>query len=279
MKTILIIISILVISCENSENRNLKNTKQNKTQAKDNKPVLENSEKDKKNENEQKEKLFSFKTLKEKAILIGDNIELLELSGNKFKRKKNLDENLVVDIESISNILFGQTGYYCDSHHMFKIKTGDINGYIIGKYIYRIVNLKEEVSFIYDKKHFKIKKAKFFGRGEVNEEDKMDCDIKIEPILMYNIESNRVKLINLKINKLSNELSANDKYFELRSSYGYFDKIKSIETIEKGIILTISRDFEGYLDEYKVLITNEKGNFFGEYIKNGIDHKEAEVND
>lgn len=232
------------------------------------KPKLEINNFDTTQKKSMNDKTIPFKQFKGYAILLGNNIELL---NEKFKKVSQLNENEVVEIEMISDSLFQLTKDYCDAFKYLKIKKGNQKGIIDGRYVYQIIDSEDDTTFKIKNKQFFIKSTSYLGISASNEDGLTFCSKYFEPIVIFNDKLENAKFVKLKINSTSKKAIWNQgfKYFELMANDGACDKINQIKSSEKGIILTIKREFQEGWNEYKVLLTFEGGDYYAEYLTYG----------
>jgi hypothetical protein len=256
MKRLLYIFSILFASCGQTGN---------KAQEQPPEVIREQIESAEKSF---EKKLITFKGHKGRAVLIGENIDVLD---NELQSVTTLNESSIVEIVGLSDSLFQKTDDYCDAFRYVKIKTDSQKGIIDGRNVYELTELQQDTSFNYNDKEFDIKTTSFFGIGVSDDDGLTFCSKYHEPVVLIESDSNQPKLIEIIKNDISKEAfwEYDFKYFELMANDGAYDKINAIEQTESGVILTIKREFQEGWNEYQVQLKLSEKTYKAEYLNYG----------
>jgi hypothetical protein len=212
---------------------------------------------------------MTFNDLSGQAILVGGNVDILDLNLNKTS---TLEEGSLVYILGISDSLFQETDDFCDAFHYVKISIDSKEMLVDGRSIYQILGSTGQDTLIkFRDKEFELKTTSFFGIGASNEDGLTFCNKYYEPIVLIERKSNTTRFIQLIKNNISKEATWKHEfdYFVLMANDGASDKIENIEETSDGIILTIKREFQEGWNNSRVKITLDQADYHAEYMDYG----------
>lgn len=250
MKSLTTILSLIIlVSCGQQENK----TNQDITEKVEN--VLTDTTQTK----------ITFSKVNGRAILLGDNIKLLDENFKEIKDISYLNEQFV-DVTEVSDKYhkINPTDDYCQEFKYVKIKTKDFEGYVNGRKIYepvkhtqnKIVQINNnEVSFIV---------TSYFGIGASDDNGLTGCSA-YTPVVFSDRSVNYEGLVKMVKNK---NYEDNYPYFELKNDDGATDKILSIDKQDDKYLLKIERTYQESEATLLVEIYKDKsGIFVAEIIK------------
>ena len=215
---------------------------------------------------------LTFNDQSGQAILLGENIDILDINLNKVS---TLKEGTVVNMLGISDSLFQKTNDYCNSFRYVKISLDRKEFLVNGRNIYQIGNLYDtngqDTLFNFQDKEFELKTTSFFGIGVADDDGLTFCSNYYEPIVLFDKKLNSTKFVHLSKNDVSSEATWKDEfdYFILMANDGALDKIENIEEVSNGVILTIKREFQEGWNRYRVKFVLDRGEYHAEYIDYG----------
>lgn len=218
---------------------------------------------------------LTFNELSGQAILLGENIAILDLNLDKFS---TLEEGTLVSMLGISDSLFQTPDDYCNAFHYVKISVDNKELLVDGRNIYQLFDSYntsgQYTSFNFQEKEFELKTTLFFGIGATDDDGLTFCSNYYEPIVLLEKTSNTTKLVHLVKNGISSEASWKDEfnYFVLMANDGALDSIENIEEISNGVILTIKREFQEGWNRYHVKLLLDKSEYHAEYMDYGEIH-------
>ncbi len=262
MKRYLIAIILLSIcACSNPQkkgNEQQSTQEQNSIGSLTNTAVLDKSGKE-----------LKFKETNEKAVLIGEKIELLDKNLNTIDDISNL-KGKIIDIKGISDSLCNKSKNICDAFWYVKIETKNIVGIVNGRKVFKIQNSNQNTSFLIDSNQMQILTTGFLGMGVEYEGDLLGCPVN-QPILMKDIKNNYFGLVALIQNEYSKKANWDNEYpyFELRSDDRCNDRIDSIISENEKIRLKIHRYYQEGENEYEVMLTFDNEKYTAEYLNFG----------
>src|SRR5680860_1011708 len=139
-------------------------------------------------------KTLTFKEASGKAVLIGNNIEILD---TELEKVMTLKEGSIVNLKGLSDSLIQKTDDYCDAFHYVKIITSSGDRIVDGRNIYQISSTSQDTSFQYKTKKFDLKTTSFFGIGVSDDDGLTFCSKYFEPITLVDKESNNPRLVKI----------------------------------------------------------------------------------
>lgn len=208
----------------------------------------------------------TFYKVKAKAVLLGDNIQLLDENLKVVKDISFLNEQLVEVIE-VSDKYYKEnpSDGYCKEFKYVKIKAKDIEGYVDGRKLYelgkhnqnKIVKIgNNEISFIL---------TTYFGIGVADEDGLTGCSINT-PVIFSDKTAKYEGLVKMVKNK---NYEGNYPYFELKEDDGANDKIESVDKQDDKYLLKIKRTYQEGGANILVSIYKDKNDVFvAEIIEN-----------
>jgi len=209
---------------------------------------------------------ITFYRVNGKAILLGDNIKLLDENFKEIKDISYLNEQFV-QITEVSDKYHKTrpTDDYCQEFKYVKIKVKDIEGYVDGRKLYepikntqnKIVKIDDnEVSFI---------ATTYFGIGVADNDGLTGCSINT-PIVFSDNKAKYEGLVKMVKNK---NYESDYPYFELKDDDGANDEILSIEKQDDKYLLKIKRGYqEGGANLLVTIYKDNNGIFVAEILKN-----------
>lgn len=219
-------------------------------------------------ENRNIKETITFQRLEGQAILIGHSIDAL---NPELQNEFTLKEGALVKIIGVSDSLFQETEDYCDAFNYLKIKYKDAVGIIDGRNVYPITASQQDTFFNFNGLDFELLTTSFFGIGMADEDGLTFCNKYKEPVVLVDATSKQTTLIELVKNEIATEASWHDSfnYFELMANDGAFDKITQITPIEKGVVLTVKREFQEGWNLYEVELNLTDQPYKAEYLSYG----------
>ena len=210
-----------------------------------------------------------FKETNMQAVLIGNNIELLDNELKTIDNISNLSGD-IIELTAVSDSLFNQSKDICDAFWYVKIKGADKEGIVNGRQVFKIVESKQDTSFTVNGNQIKILTTEFLGMGVNYQGELMGCPVD-QPVLIRDTKNDFYGLIDLIPNEYSKKASWDNEYsfFELRSDDGAYDQIDSITTDGQKIRLKIHRSFQEGENDYEVLLSFDNDKYIAEYLNFG----------
>jgi len=200
---------------------------------------------------------LKFNKLETRAVLIGENIKLLNDNLAPFIDISEYSEK-IVQVTAVSDSLLVNQDDFCNSYWLVKIKIGNLTGIVNGR---RVFKLLEGKTYWLNHKKVEIFKTEFFGMGIAYDGELLGCSVD-QPIVIKDDSNKYFGLVNLIRNELSGKArwDNNYKFFELRNDEGYNDVVTSIEAYDSSFKLKVHRNFmEGENDfEVKLQYNNKK---------------------
>lgn len=217
----------------------------------------------------QKVPSVTFKNTEGQAILIGDKIELLDQDLKPIEDISNLSRE-IVEIKGVSDSLFNLTKEICNAYWYVRIKTGDKEGIVNGRQVYKIINSNQDTSILINGSRFEILTTEFFGMGVEYLGDLMGCPVD-QPILIRDGINGFFGLVSVIQNDIYNEAVWNHdfSFFQLRNDDVSYDKIVSIIPTDSNIRLKIHRIFQEGENDYEVLLKFDHKKYTAEYLNYG----------
>ena len=249
-KLILILSIALMTSCGQQETKN-------------NSGTIEKVENVTKDTTDQK---IIFYKVNGKAILLGDNIKLLDENFKEIKDISYLNEQFV-QVTEVSDKYhkLKSTDDYCQEFKYVKIKTKDFEGYVDGRKLYepikhihnKIIKIDyNEVSFI---------ATTYFGIGVSDEDGLTGCSINT-PVVFSDKSAKYEGLVKMVKNK---NYEDDYPYFELKDDDGANDEILSINKQDDKYLLKIKRGYqEGGANILFAVYKDKNGTFVAEILEN-----------
>jgi hypothetical protein len=221
--------------------------------------AIEKIESVKTNTNEIK---ITFYKVNVKAILLGNEIKLLDKNFKEIKDISYLNERFV-EVTEVSNDYQknNPSDDHCQEFKYVKIKTKDIEGYIDGRKIYepkkhlqnKIVKIdNNEISFI---------ATTYFAIGASDDDGLTACSINT-PVIFSDKAANYEGLVKMVKNK---NYQSDYPYFELKDDDGSYDEILSIDKQGGKYLLKIKRVYhEDEANIYIEIYKDKSGEFIAE---------------
>ena len=209
---------------------------------------------------------ITFYKVNGKAILLGDNINLLDGNFQVIKDISYLNEQFV-EVTEVSDKYYKAipTDDYCQEFKYVKIKGKDIEGYVDGRKLYepikhiqnKIVKIENhEASFI---------ATTYFGIGAADNDGLTGCSINT-PVVFSDNKTKYEGLVKMVKNK---NYESDYPYFELKDDDEMNDEILSIDKQADKYLLTINRDYQEGKAKLLVSIYKDKnGTFVAEITEN-----------
>ena len=201
-----------------------------------------------------------------KAVLLGNDIKLLDGNFKEIKDISNLNEQLV-DITEVSDLTYkaNPADEHCQEFRYVKVKTKDTEGYVDGRKVYgptkdapakTVKTGNNEVSFT---------PTAYFGIGVSDDDGLTDCSVNT-PILFSDKSAKYEGLVKMVKNK---NYESDYPYFELKNDNGANDEIINIEKQGDKYLLTIKRIYqEGGVNLLVAISKNKSGKFVAEILEN-----------
>lgn len=212
---------------------------------------------------------IKFTKVKGEAVIIGDNIKLLDFNLKPISDISNLSGK-IVNIRAVSDSLFNQAEDFegfCKSYWYVEIEKNKTKGIVNGRNIFKIL---DEKKYTIKGNIIEIFRTEFFGMGVTYEGDLMGCPVN-QPIVIKDTVKKYYGLVNLVSNQYSKEANRNTSYpfLELKSDDGALDEIETIIENKNYVTLKVNRTFQegNNISEIKLQFENEK--YIAEYLNFG----------
>jgi hypothetical protein len=186
-------------------------------------------------------KKIKFNKIKGKAILLGDNIKLLDENFNEIMDISFLNEQFV-NITEVSDKYhkFKPNDDYCQEFKYVKVKTKGIEGYVDGKKLYAPIKHIQNKIVTIDNNQISLIATHNFGIGVSDDSGLTYCSVKTPAIFSDKI-ANYEGLVKMIRNKYYDE---EYPYFELKDDDGANDQIESIVKQKDKYLLKINRTLQ-----------------------------------
>lgn len=214
-------------------------------------------------------KKIQFNNLTEKAVLIGEEITLLDSKLSSIKDITHWNGE-IVDVIGVSDSLFNASEYICNAYWYVKIIVGDKEGVVNGRKVFRIIESEPTKSFTIKGNLIEIYKSHYYGMGITHEEDLVGCDID-KPVVLKDTANSYFGLVDLIQNEYSKQASWETAYpfFELIEDDGGYDRIDSVIFEGTKIRLKIQREFQEGMNESEVILSYSDNKYTAKYLNFG----------
>ena len=201
-----------------------------------------------------------------KAVLLGNDIKLLDGNFKEIKDISNLNEQLV-DITEISDLTYkaNPADEHCQEFRYVKIKTKDTEGYVDGRKVYAPIKDSPVKTLKTGNNEVSFKPTAYFGIGVSDDDGLTDCSVNT-PILFSDKSTKYEGLVKMAKNK---NYESDYPYFELKNDDGANDEILNIEKQDNKYLLTIKRIYQEGGANLLVAVSKDKsGKFVAEILEN-----------
>jgi hypothetical protein len=208
----------------------------------------------------------TFYKVNGKAILLGDNIKLLDENFKEIKDISFLNEQFVDVTEVSQNYHKAKpTDDYCQEFKYVKIKTNDIEGYVDGRKLYEPIKHTQNKTVKIDNNTVAFTATSSFGIGVSDEDGLTGCVINT-PVVFTDKNAKYKGLVRMVKNK---NYESDYPYFELKDDEGANDEILSIDKQDDKYLLKIKRSYqEGGANLLVSIYKNKSRTFVAEIIEN-----------
>lgn len=251
MYRLILILSIaILISCGQKENKtNLVNTDKAVSVTKDT-----------------SNQTITFYKVNGKAILLGDNIKLLDNNFKVIKDISYLNEQFVQVIEVSDKYHKGNPiDEFCQEFKYVKIKGKGIEGYVDGRKLYEPIKHTQNKIVKIDNNEISFIATTYFGIGVADDDGLTGCSINT-PVVFSDNNAKYEGLVKMVKNK---NYESDYPYFELKDDNGANDEILSIDKQADKYLLKIKRSYqEGGANLLVTIYKDNNGTFVAELLKN-----------
>ena len=210
-------------------------------------------------------KVTSYK-VNRKAILIGENIKLLDENFKVIKDISYLNEQFV-------EVIAVGTKYHkakptdddCQQFKYIKIKTKELQGYVDGRKLFEPIKNAENKILKIDKNEVSFIATTYFGIGVSDDKGLTFCSMNT-PVVFADKNAKYEGIVKMVKNK---NYQSNYPYFELITTDVANDEILSIALKEDKYLLKIKRIYQEGEANLLISIYKEKnGTFVAEILEN-----------
>lgn len=201
-----------------------------------------------------------------KAVLLGNDIKLLDGNFKETKDISSLNEKLV-DITEISDLTYkaNPADEHCQEFRYVKIKTKDAEGYVDGRKVYGLTKDAQIKILKTDNNEVSFTPTAYFGIGVSDDDGLTGCPVNT-PILFSDKSAKYEGLVKMVKNK---NYESDYPYFELKNDDGANDEILNIEKQGNKYLLTIKRTYQEGGANLLVTVSKDKnGKFVAEILEN-----------
>lgn len=215
--------------------------------------------------NDTTNKKITFYKVHGTAILIGDNIKLLDENFKVIKDISFLNEQFIQVTEVSDNYHKAQpTDDYCQEFKYVKIRAKDIEGYVDGRELYEPIKHTQNKIVKIDDNEISFIATSYFGIGVSDNDGLTGCSINT-PVVFSDQKSKYEGLVKMVKNK---NYEADYPYFELKDDDGANDEILSVVKQDDKYLLKIKRSYQEGGANLLVLIYKDKtGTFVAEIVE------------
>lgn len=202
---------------------------------------------------------ITFYKVNSKAILIGENIKLLDEDIKEIKDISYLNGQFV-GVTEVSDKYYKakSTDDYCKEFKYVKIKTKDFEGYVDGRKLYTpIKNLQNRIVKI-DNNEISFIATSYFGIGISDDDGLTGCSINT-PVIFSDKNAKYEGLVKMVKNKY---YQSDYSYFELKDDDGANDQILNIDKKDKKYLLKIKRFYQEGEKNLLVAVYKDKSGIF-----------------
>ena len=209
---------------------------------------------------------ITFYKVNGKAILLGDNIKLLDENFKVIKDISYLNEQFVLVTEVSDKYHKAKpTDDHCQEFKYVKIKTKDIEGYVDGRKLFEPIKHIQNKILKMDSNEVSFIATNYFGIG-VGDEDGLTFCSANTPVAFSDKNAKYEGLVKMVKNK---NYESDYPYFELKDDDGANDEIISIDKQDDKYLLKIKRRYqEGGANLLVVIYKDQNGTFVAEILKN-----------
>lgn len=215
---------------------------------------------------------ISYQNLAEKAVLVGEEIQLLDSDYRKFKDISHLKGQLA-EITAVSNNYHKQNPKddVCESFKYVKVKVNGLEGIVDGRKIYLLRKDGQGMSKSIGGNSVALTATKNFGVDVMDEEGLTGCSIRT-PAVFFDEKAGYIGLVRMKKNKF---YDADYPYFELKQDDGAGDEVENIEEKGGSYLISIKRTYQEGGAKLLVRIGREpSGGYTAEILKEELTEEE-----
>ncbi len=208
----------------------------------------------------------TFYKVNGKAILLGDNIKLLDENFKEIKDISYLNEQFV-RVTEVSDKYHKTkpTDDYCQEFKYVKIKAQDIEGFVDGRKLYEPIKHTQNKIVKIDNNEVSFIATTYFGIGVSDNDGLTGCSINT-PVVFSDNKAKYEGLVKMIKNK---NYESDYPYFELKDDDGANDEILSIDKQDDKYLLKIKRGYqEGGANLLVSIYKDKSGTFVAEIIEN-----------
>ncbi|MCB9033530.1 MAG: hypothetical protein H6553_06820 [Chitinophagales bacterium] len=214
--------------------------------------------------------IIQYKAINEQAVLIGEEIKLLDENLNLVRNISALNGK-IISLIGISDSLFNTSNDICNAFWYAKIQINDTIGVVNGRQVFRIEHSSQDTNITVNGNLIQILTTNFLGIGVEYNGDLVGCPA-YQPVLIKDKKHNYFGLIDLIQSEYSKEVTRNSQYpyFELWNDDGAYDKIETI-TVEDdtNIRLLIHRTLQEGETTYEVHLKYINDKYIAKYLNFG----------
>jgi len=212
------------------------------------------------------DKKVTFYKVNGKAILLGDNIKLLDENFKVIKDISFLNEQFV-EVTEVSDKYHkaNPSDDYCQDFKYVKIEAKDFEGFVDGRKLYEPIKSTQNKTVKIDDNEVSFTATTYFGIGVSDSDGLTGCGINT-PVVFADKNAKYEGLVKMVMNK---KYEDSYPYFELKEDDGAGDEIKSIDKQDDKYLLKIRRTYqEGGANLLVTIYKDKSGTFVAEIIEN-----------
>lgn len=209
---------------------------------------------------------LGFHKTNARAVLLGDNIQLLDYNLKVIKDITHLNGHMV-EVKEVSDKYQkeNQNDDYCLEFKYVKIKAGDIEGYVDGRKVFELIKSTQNKNVTFGQRQLSITTTSNFGIGVSNEVGLTGCSV-FTPAVINDPASQYEGLVRMIRNDLYQD---GHPWFQLRSDDGAGDEIVNIELKDGKFLFKIRRTFqEGGADLLVAIYKDGSNDYVAEILEN-----------
>ena len=206
-----------------------------------------------------------YRKLNGKAVLIGEEIYLLDKNYRKLKDISHLSGHFV-KITAVSKDYYKQKpdDDFCESFKYVKIKIEGLEGIVDGRKVYRPLKNEQGVSREIEGSKVALTATKNFGIDAMNEEGSTGCFAQSPAVF----SDERAKYVGLVYMKRNEFYSSDYPYLELKRREEERDEIENMERQGDYYLVSILTTFHDGIAKSLVRIGREPGGAYTAEILN-----------
>ena len=209
---------------------------------------------------------ITFYKVNGRAVLLGENIKLLDENYEEVKDISYLNEHFV-EVAEVSDKYYKlrPTDDDCQQFKYVKIKTNELDGYVDGRKLYEPIESSQNKIVKIDNNNVSFIATTYFGIGVADDGGLTGCSINT-PVVFFDENAKYEGLIKMVKNE---NYEIDYPYFELKDDDGAYDEILNIDKQTDRYLLRIKRGYqEGGANLLVSVYKDKNGTFVAEILEN-----------